>query len=253
MRIVPVLAQLSILGMLSIALAPCAHADSTVNATDDIYAVGSQSGYADNSYGGSTGYAPTGIAIGSGVTSYNFSATVSSGTFTINNGNGSATVYNDPDGLGIGAAPTSSNTGLDSISGITAPGQGYLVGVFIGAGGPSGQAPSPLDFVNTSFSTLSPLLDQVFFIGDGLTGDRSGSEQTFYVPTGATELYLGISDALDYSGTPGAYGDNLGTYDVVVTPLDEGPSTTPEPSSLLLLGTGILGMAGMLRRKILAR
>jgi hypothetical protein len=46
----------------------------------------------------------------------------------------------------------------------------------------------------TGFSTLSPLLDQAFFIGDGLTGNGTGSTQEFFVLTGAMELVLGISD-----------------------------------------------------------
>jgi hypothetical protein len=36
----------------------------------------------------------------------------------------------------------------------------------------------------------------------------------------------------------------------LVTGFSFGNSTTPEPSSLLLLGSGVLGLAGMLRRKI---
>ena len=56
--------------------------------------------------------------------------------------------------------------------------------------------------IATSFASLSPLIDQVFFIGDGLTGDGSGSVQQFIVPTGATALYLGITDAPGYNGSP---------------------------------------------------
>jgi hypothetical protein len=245
MKKIPILAQLSVLGMLSISFAPCALADSvTVNATDDIYLAGSQFGLGGGLFNGG-GTVPSDISA-SGVLSFTFSVT--GGPITINFDGAPFTVYNDADGQGTGVAPTSSTTGLGNISGITAPGQGYLVGVFIGSGGPSGSAPSPLDFTTTNFSTLSPLLDQVFFIGDGMTGDGSGTTQTFAVPTGATELYLGISDATDYNGTPGSYGDNIGTFSVTAT-----PNFTPEPSSLLLFGTGILGMAGVLRRKLLAR
>jgi hypothetical protein len=54
-------------------------------------------------------------------------------------------------------------------------------------------------------------------IGDGLTGDGTGMVQTFFVPQGASQLYLGISDAGFYNGPPGAYGDNAGAYSVTYT------------------------------------
>lgn len=265
MRKIPVLAQMSILGMLALVLAPLANADTvTVNAYDNIYAAGSQSGLAPGPPTGMFGIAP-GSEIGqpisaSGITSFTFSVPSVSfalgGVITLNNDGGSGTGYNDPDGitpLGDNPYPltNSVNTGSGSISGITAPGAGYVVGVFIGPGGPSGPAPAALDFVTTSFTSLAPVLDQTFFIGDGLTGDGSGTVQTFVVPTGATELYLGISDACAYNGSPSCYGDNLGFYSVDVTAQDD-PSA-PEPSSFLLFGTGILGMAGLFRRKMLAR
>jgi hypothetical protein len=258
MRKIPVLAQLSILGMLCLVSAPWAHADTlTVNAYDNIYAAGIQSGLAPGPATSTNGVAPgseAGQPISTaGVTAFTFST---SGVITLNFGGGSGTGFNDPDGItpfGDNPYPltTSSNLGYGSISGITAPGAGYLVGVFIGPGGPSGPAPTALDFVTTSFTSLSPLLDQTFFIGDGLTGDGSGTAQTFVVPTGATELYLAISDACGYNGSPSCYGDNQGAFAVVETPQD-GP-ISPEPSSFLLFGTGILGMAGMFRRKLLAR
>ena len=97
------------------------------------------------------------------------------------------------------------------------PGVGALVGVFETATGPtSGTPPATLDFtvIGTNFASLSPALNQVFFIGDGLTGDGSGSVQQFMVPLGATRLYLGCADAGNYNGSPGAYSDNSGTFTV---------------------------------------
>ena len=216
---------------------------ATVQSTGSIYATG----------GGST--PPTMVTLPSGATSVAFNSVTGSittgcasteGCIVLNNGTGNNN--NDPDG--VGAAPaTSSNTGTSSISGMIAPGAGYLVGLFVPAGGPAGTAPAALDFTSsglgTSFTSLSPQLDQVFFIGDGLTGDGTGTQQTFNIPTGAGQLWLGISDAGGYVGAPGAYGDNLGTYTVGFTlnaPGSGGVTVTETaPSGLTLVsmaGTG---------------
>ena len=96
--------------------------------------------------------------------------------------------------------------------------------------------------------SFSPTLNQVFFIGDGLTGDGTGTTQTFYVPIGATDLYLGISDAYSYNGPPSGYADNLGSYNVAVAKTAS-LATSPEPSSFFLLGTGVLGTLGTAIRR----
>ncbi len=144
----------------------------------------------------------------------------SHGCIILNHGSGDTP--NDPDGS-LAATTTSTNDGAGSISGIAAPGAGYLVGVFVPPGGPSGTAPAALDFTAgkmTHFRTLKPLLDQVFFIGDGRKGDGHGAAQTFSIPAGAGTLYFGISDACNYHGAPGCYGDNLGSFTLkaAVTP-----------------------------------
>ena len=59
---------------------------------------------------------------------------------------------------------------------------------------------------------LCPQMRQTFFIGDGHTSD--GTVQRFDVPTGATRVYLGFTDAWGFRHDPGYYGDNSGLLEV---------------------------------------
>jgi hypothetical protein len=149
------------------------------------------------------------------------------GCITLNPGNGDN--LNDPDGAHA-QVTQSSNFGVTSISGLTAPGAGYLVAVFTTQAPPAGPAPPQLNFVQsgTNFKRLSPLLNQVFFVGDGLTGDGKGAQQRINIPTGARRLYFGISDSCGYNSSPSCYSDNVGTYTVNVA---VGPGVCAVPST----------------------
>lgn len=163
--------------------------------------------------------------------------------------NGFGAPFFGPSGNGSAG---SSLTSLDGISGYIGP-QGPLVGVFLDDSIPnSGPAPATLDFtlsgLGTNFSSLSPLLRQVFYIGDGLTS--SAAFQTFIAPTGSTRLFLGIPDGFGFGGAPGAYDDNDGSYRVRIGVNDiPTPTPVPEPSSLMMiiLSAGVL--AGSKRRQ----
>lgn len=164
---------------------------------------------------------------------------------------GSTSLFGSPMGSGGAATPDGNPGGFGSIgenklSGLDGPSDS-LIGVFIGAGLPSGSAPATLDFSTpaaTSAATISPLLQQIFFIGDGLTGTGSGSSQHFTIPAGATRLFLGSLDGA------GANFNNEGTFIVTVDDQTVPASATPEPgTALLLLPPAVVLLA--LRRRLL--
>ena len=134
--------------------------------------------------------------------------------------------------------PASFDTG---ISGPTHVHLNALAGVFLGPTDPTGAAPAQL--AGTTFSSISPGLDQIFFIGDGLTGDGTGlgDAQTFYVPAGATRLYLGVTDE-------GGNYDNHGTIFATITSSEE-VTAVPEPSTWAMMILGFCGIGFMTYRR----
>jgi hypothetical protein len=100
--------------------------------------------------------------------------------------------------------------GIGPISGFSSANGLPLVGVFTN-GHPAGTAPADY-VVDPSDPTIAPPdINQVFFIGDGLTGTGSGSKQVFKVPPDATQLWLGFVDGGGFQGPPANYGDNPGS------------------------------------------
>lgn len=121
---------------------------------------------------------------------------------------------------------------LGGISGWNDLPRGSLVGIFLGP--TVGLAPAPNTQATTDLQ-ISPLLGQVFFIGDGLTGTGTGATQEFFVPDGATKLLLAVLDAPHWQ-------DNTGSARTVVM------SAIPEPSSMTLLAAGLVA-AALVRRQ----
>jgi hypothetical protein len=136
---------------------------------------------------------------------------------------------------------------INGVSGIQLDRAQVLLGVFVGATEPSDPPPASLNFVgNTAFTTLSPQLDQLFFIGDGLTelGTGLGTRQQFIAPSGTTQLYLGMVDGVPGSGGlyfAGWYNDNSGAFLVDV-------SAIPEPTVWILMSGPLLNF-GLIRRR----
>lgn len=106
----------------------------------------------------------------------------------------------------------------NGISNVFAP-YNALVGVFLGAAQPNlSPAPAMLNFTTPAsrdYLTLSPLLQQVFFIGNGLTS--TSATQHVVVPAGATRLYLGTLDVLQWNNNPGSF--QVTVFDPCPTPV----------------------------------
>jgi hypothetical protein len=153
-----------------------------------------------------------------------------------------------PDGGPSGGTNVIGQNGLSNAFGNS---QLPLLGVFTSETDPfGGAAPAALGWNTGSGAAVSPLLNQVFFIGDGKAGYNNplGAALEFLAPSGATRLYLGVADGWAYSGTSGYYSDNRGQYSVSVE-LAADPADVPEPASLGLLGLGLAGMIATRRRK----
>ncbi len=211
---------------------------ATIQSTDSVW------NYASN-VAGSGSTTPTEIALTPGAGQV---LTFSSVTGMVNITDPISSLNFGPDG-GHGLAINMNISAAAGLSGIQSFNTSFLAGVFLNGheGDMSHTAPATLDFSsNYNFTSLSPLDDQVFFIGDGLTGTGSGSVQVFNVPSDATFLVLGITDANGYNGPPGAYFDNAGSFTAVFS---IEPTTTPLPSTLPLLTAGLSGLGMLLRRK----
>jgi hypothetical protein len=151
----------------------------------------------------------------------------------------------NPPTLSPDGGVTFSNSASNGIAAMSNMPVNALVGVFLDASQPdSSAAPSALDSTNTSFTTLSPGLKQPFFIGDGLTGNGSGSVQTFIIPSGATRFFLGTSDGFGWF-------NNTGAFAVTVTEGGAAPTPTATPISGRTPGIPTLSTTALLALALL--
>lgn len=146
--------------------------------------------------------------------------------------------------------------GYNGISGISMTGRiMFLVGVYLPAPytPTPGSHPASLSYSSTfgdannpnAQTDFHPLIGQTFFMGDGLANNLTGSPaQHFYVPAGATRLFLGFAD--QYTDHPGAYADNWGSLTVTTS----GPGgAVPEPTTVVLVSTALAGLLWSLRKR----
>ncbi|MEO5719483.1 MAG: hypothetical protein ABIR29_13060 [Chthoniobacterales bacterium] len=184
---------------------------------------------ADSAAGGDTAPAesPVIVALVDFVAGDNLSFTV---TGSVSYGGGTPTDPPDGDLFGfrnLYHLGDSTNGGPENgLAGLGAPANA-LVGAFVGPTIPTpGPTPQPfLDFATTGnssidYTTLTPALNQPFFIGDGL--NASSVRQSVTVPTGATRLVLGPMD-----GT--GWYNNSGSFSVTIFASGAEPTPTPPP------------------------
>ncbi len=159
---------------------------------------------------------------------------------------------NGADGLDTGPGGTNTLVGttINSANGIAGISKSntimFLVGVFLGAGAPNNNTSAAANNYNDGNTRLDfhPVIGQTFFIGDGQTA--GGQLQRFYVPNGATRLYLGFADGNTFTGAPSWYGDNGGSFNATVS---FNTGTVPEPGTIGLVSMALLGLGLRLRKR----
>jgi hypothetical protein len=101
------------------------------------------------------------------------------------------------------------------IADVTMP-EDAVMAVFLGSSLPDDSAaPGSLDFstsASRNYTSLSPLVKQPFYVGTGQTS--SGNQQMIVVPNGATRLFLGMMDNMEWSNNSGGYNVTITQYSV---------------------------------------
>lgn len=125
-----------------------------------------------------------------------------------------------------------------------------LSGAPVGTGFCGNNKGYDVDTSNVSLNSAIPIIaGNVYYLTLTNASDNSGSTVLF----DGWDINFGLSSAFDQCGNPHGGVCQAALQGEVPSEAFTilGGGTTPEPSSLMLFGSGILGIAGLLRRRLL--
>ena len=219
------------------AVAATAHATIILPSTADIFLAGQPTGTTITGYFGSDS-APANSPVEFSVAANATVTVFATGSTSVDD-----SCFAGPDG---GCYSDESSFSAAPASGTYKGPSNALIGVFLGSGVTDvSMGPASLDYTvaaNRDLASQSPVLDQIFFLGDGLTG--GGATQQFLAPTGATRLFLAAADS--YGSSTG----NLGQLSVEVTGATYVSGAAPEPTTWALMALGFGAAGAALRRRV---